>query len=238
MKRSMFVAGLLAALCWLMRAPAAPGQTAFYSAYEEVPLEAGMPILLVFFSTGCATCWDDLFEMRHFIEKNGLTAEIIGVTSERRPDVEAFVEKYAWGRPVIVDKERKLFQRHKVGLLPCKILLVDGRTVFQDDYYLDFWARREEMKRRLLDLGSPSAKPGNRSRLSEFLPPGRRVLHVPRGPGGFSSVPGRNRESLPGNPAAPTRRRARGNAPAENPPGGIVQTIFKGSPPKGPCGRE
>ncbi|HOI45070.1 MAG TPA: redoxin domain-containing protein [Candidatus Aminicenantes bacterium] len=227
MKRPLSAIGFSAVLCWLMGAPAAPVQTAFYSAYEEVPLEAGVPILLVFFSTGCATCWDDLFEMRHFIEKNGLTAEIIGVTSERRPDVEAFVEKYAWGRPVIVDKERKLFQRHRVGLLPCKVLLLDDRTVFQDDYYLDFWERREEMKRRLLALGSPSKKPDNRSRMSEFLPPGRRVLYIPRGPGGVHPFPGRGREPVTGDPPASTRRSSRGD-----PPGRIVQTIFKASLPR------
>jgi len=40
-----------------------------YSSLEEAIGNSSQPVVLIFFSLACYVCWDELFEMKEFIEK-------------------------------------------------------------------------------------------------------------------------------------------------------------------------
>ncbi len=145
--------GLVAALALL--APSAAPRPAAPPAVVEVrivpTLEAAAagaagPVLLVFFSTECATCYDDLFESRYLVEKGGFPVTVIGVSRGPEDVLRAFLEKFAWALPVVLDRRKVLFRRFGVDVVPRKALLAAGREVWRDDPYMDFSRRREELK--------------------------------------------------------------------------------------------
>jgi hypothetical protein len=115
---------------------------------EAVPPPQGM-VLLVFFSTDCASCYDDLFEARYLVEKGGWPVTVVGVFSGLRDDLRSFLEKYAWTLPVVLDRRRVLFRRFKVEAVPYKALLAGGDAVYRDDPYKDYGRRRKELQKCL-----------------------------------------------------------------------------------------
>jgi hypothetical protein len=118
---------------------------------EAVPTPRG-PILLVFFSTDCPACYDDLFEARYLIERSGWPVEVVGVFSGLRDDLRSFLEKYAWTLPVVLDRRRVLFKKFRVDAVPYKTLLVGGDAVYRDDPYKDHGRRREELQKCLRQM--------------------------------------------------------------------------------------
>lgn len=68
---------IAAALCLVLSSSVAAagvgqppdGFVRLYGELGDVPCRPGRPIVLVFFTTACPTCWDDLFEVRSFIEE-------------------------------------------------------------------------------------------------------------------------------------------------------------------------
>lgn len=121
-----------------------------YRALTDVALDPGRPLVLVFFSAACPVCFDDLFEVRYFVEKNGLEAEVVGVSRDPESVLLTFLEKYAYRRPVVRDAGKKLFRAHKVDLEPYVVILDNGRVVFKDNGLLDFKSRREEREKWLM----------------------------------------------------------------------------------------
>ena len=111
--------------------------------------------VLVFFSPDCYSCFDDLFEMKHFLDKNAWPASVVGIASGLRGDLELFIEKYDWTLPVVWDRKRRIFNRFGVRRAPFKMLLVDGDVIYQDDPYKDFAERREGIKECLRNIFSP-----------------------------------------------------------------------------------
>jgi len=129
-------------------------QTAkIYSTLEEAVPEMGKPVILVFFSTDCSLCWEDLFEMKYFVEKNNLSVEVVGITRVTKEDLVPFLEKYFFNRPVVLDSQNRLYRKFKVDLEPYKIILVKDTVIYKDDYYQPFLARREEAKKCLRRIG-------------------------------------------------------------------------------------
>jgi hypothetical protein len=120
---------------------------------EAAPPGSG-PVLLVFFSTGCHACYDDLFESRHLVDKGRWPVSVVGVASALREDLQDFLEKHAWTLPVVLDRRKELFRRYDVDVIPYKALLVGTKAVYRDDPYLDPESRREELKRCLTRLFS------------------------------------------------------------------------------------
>jgi hypothetical protein len=120
---------------------------------EAVPPPQGM-VLLVFFSTECVSCYDDLFEARYLVEKGGWPVTVVGVFSGLHSDLRSFLEKYAWTLPVVLDRRRVLFKRFKVDAVPYKALLAAGEAVYRDDPYKDFGRRRKELQKCLLRIFS------------------------------------------------------------------------------------
>ncbi len=128
---------------------------------EALPAD-GRPALVVFFSTGCPTCFDDLLEMAAFIRTNKLELPIIGVCGDPAPEIGAFVEKYSFHDPIVRDDRRRIRRRFKVDLLPYKIVLAGGKELYRDDYYLPMAERSRRAQRCLIEL-TDGSRPGSRS---------------------------------------------------------------------------
>lgn len=124
-----------------------------FSLDEALPAGSG-PALLVFFTVDCPVCYEDLIEARFLVDRGGWPVEIVGVALARRDDLQAFLEKYVWTSPVVLDRRRALFRRFKVGEVPFKVLLIGSETVYRDDPYLATEARRKELAKCLTRLFS------------------------------------------------------------------------------------
>jgi hypothetical protein len=130
------------------RVPAAsPGDAGrIFAAFEDVPLRPGLPVVLVFFSTACPACWDDLFAVRLLIEECGFDCELVGVTRDPEPEVRAFLDKYGFAGFVVRDARKRLFRAHGIELEPAAVALEAGRVVYKDDPYLEYPKRRKELR--------------------------------------------------------------------------------------------
>ena len=120
---------------------------------EAAPAGSG-PVLLVFFSTDCPVCYDDLFESRYLVDQEGFAVAVVGVFSGLREDLRVFLEKYRWGLPVVLDRRKVLFRKFKVDTVPYKALLLGTEAAYRDDPRRDLAGRREELKRCLTRLFS------------------------------------------------------------------------------------
>lgn len=127
-----------------------------YSTLDEVPRQVQKPLVLVFFSLECAVCWQELFEVKHLIEKNSTPVEFVGISAEAREELEPFLAKYGFSYPVVSDRRRRLYRRFRVRLEPVVIILEGDRLIYQDNTAEDFLLRREKVKRCLLEIKSKS----------------------------------------------------------------------------------
>lgn len=124
---------------------------------EAAPPGSG-PVLLVFFSTECPVCYDDLFESRYLVERGGWPVAVVGVSAGPRSELDRFLGKHAWTLPVVHDRRRALFKRFKVDAAPHKVLLASGgavpEAIYEDDPRLAVEDRRKELERCLTRLFS------------------------------------------------------------------------------------
>ncbi len=120
---------------------------------EAAPPGTG-PVLLVFFSIECPVCYQELFEARYLVDRGRWPVAVIGVSLALHDDLQAFLEKYAWTSPVVLDRRKALFRKFKVDAVPYKALLVGTEAVYRDDPYLGSDARREELTKCLTRLFS------------------------------------------------------------------------------------
>ncbi|MGB9764754.1 MAG: peroxiredoxin family protein [Candidatus Saccharicenans sp.] len=125
-----------------------------YSSLEEITRGSGQSVLLVFFSLSCQVCWDELFEMKEFIEKFSLPVIIIGVSADEREELQAFASRYSFPYPILQDKDKKLYRQFRVRLEPYRVVLYNQQPVYADDYRLDYQTRRDKAKQCLLNLSS------------------------------------------------------------------------------------
>lgn len=144
---------------WLLPAGTASGldqdgKARIFSSLEEAAADSGRPVLLVFFSLACHVCWDELFEMKEFIEKSNIPVGLVGVARETPEELRAFMARYSFNHPVVHDRKKELYRRFKVKLEPYRVVLDDNRVIYEDDYDLDFIARRERAKQCLLAVAS------------------------------------------------------------------------------------
>jgi thiol-disulfide isomerase/thioredoxin len=122
----------------------------------------GRPALVVFFSTGCPTCFDDLLEMARFVRRNKLELPIVGVCGDSESDIEEFVEKYSVHGAIVRDERGRIRRKFKVDLLPYKIVLAGEKVLYRDDYYLPLGERSRRAQRCLIELTAGS-RSGSRS---------------------------------------------------------------------------
>lgn len=126
---------------------------AIYSSLEEIAGYGERPLVLVFISLTCHVCWEELFEMKDFIEKMALPVHLVGVSAESRERLESFVRRYSFSYPVIEDRNKTLFRRFRVRLEPFVVILDSRGEIFHlDDPVLDFEVRRELNKKKILEL--------------------------------------------------------------------------------------
>lgn len=126
-----------------------------HSLDEALPAN-GRPVLLVFFSTGCTPCFDDLLEMALFVRRQGLDLVVVGVTGETEAEIDEFVEKHSLTCPIVRDERGRIRRRFKVDLFPYKIVLAGGTEVYRDDYYLPLDERLRRAQRCLIELAAGS----------------------------------------------------------------------------------
>jgi hypothetical protein len=115
---------------------------------EAVPVP-GTPILLVFFATGCPSCYDDLFEARLLVERGGWPVTVTGVYAGPEEELRSFLVKYGWTRPAVLDRRKILFRKHRVEAVPFKVLLLEGRTAYRDDPRRAYNERMEALRKCL-----------------------------------------------------------------------------------------
>lgn len=116
-----------------------------YPNLESLDDSSGLPILLIFFSITCFSCFDELFEMKFFIEENDLNIMLIGVTCELETELETFLNKYSFHYPVVNDSKMKIHRRFK-AYAPFLIVLQDNQVLYQDDSHEDIVLRSEKAK--------------------------------------------------------------------------------------------
>ncbi len=117
---------------------------------EEAVPPGGRTALLVFFSTGCAICYDDLFESRLLVERNGWPVAVVGVHLGPYEELKEFLDKYRWDLPVVLDRRKLLFRRYRVTAVPDTVLLLTGGEIaHRSDPYHDHGRRREALRMSL-----------------------------------------------------------------------------------------
>ena len=132
-----------------------------HSLDEALPAN-GRPVLLVFFSTGCTLCFDDLLEMTLFVRRHGLDLAVVGVSGDTEAEIDKFIEKHSLSCLVVRDERWRIRRRFRVDLLPFKLVLAGGKEVYRDDDYLPLGERSRRAQRCLIELaaglrsGSPS----------------------------------------------------------------------------------
>jgi hypothetical protein len=135
-------------------------RSVLHSLDEALPAD-GRPALLVFFSTGCTPCFDDLLEMTMFVRRHGLDPAVVGISSDTEAEIDKFIEKHSLTCPVVRDERGRIRRRFKVDLIPFKIIQAGGTEVYRDDYYLALDERLRRAQRCLIELaaGSRSGSP-------------------------------------------------------------------------------
>jgi peroxiredoxin len=116
-----------------------------FAKLEEAPLDLQRPMLIVFFSTDCHVCSDDLFEMKYVVESNDFPVQVVGVSSEKLEYLKYFLEKYSFPYPVISDRRREIYRRFQVSSEPYKLLLLNGKVLYKDDVLKDSQKQKEEI---------------------------------------------------------------------------------------------
>lgn len=128
-------------------------KTNIHLSLEDIPGYREHPIILVFISLSCHICWEELFEMKDFIERMSLPVNLVGVSAESRERLENFVRRYSFSYPIIEDRNKALYRRFRVRLEPYVVVLDSKGDVFhQDDLLLNFEARRELNKKKIVEL--------------------------------------------------------------------------------------
>jgi len=120
---------------------------------EEALRADGRPCLLVFFSTDCEVCFDDLLEMNYFVDRNALAVRVIGISGDTAADIAKFAAKHSLKCPLIRDERGRIRRRFRVDDVPYKVVFDGGRERYRDDVYQGFDERRRRAEACLLAIG-------------------------------------------------------------------------------------
>ena len=156
-KRLLPVVLLTAGLMCFSEEAARPqdGTVKIFRSLEEAVPQLERPLLLIFFSLDCPVCWEELFEMRIFLENNSIPVDLVGICREAEEELRPFLSKFAFFYPVVSDRRKALFRKFRVRLEPFRVILApDLSILYEDDMGQDFYLRRDEVKRWLLLIAS------------------------------------------------------------------------------------
>lgn len=135
-------------------APGGGQKSRVYFSLAEAVGNPNRPVLLLFFSLDCHICWEDLIEMKYFIEKNSIPIEFVGISKDGPDELGEFLEKYSFFYPVVCDRRNDLFRRFKVKLEPFLLIIRRDVILYEDNACEDFFTRRERVRRWLLEMAS------------------------------------------------------------------------------------
>jgi len=127
------------------------------SSFDEAVQNKSGPYLLVFFSTSCQVCWEDLIKMKYFLHKQSIDIKLIGVSRDLKEDLVKFAEMYSIDCPVISDRRGELYKKYQVDLEPFKLIIAHSRVFYRDSYYKDLQKREENIKKMLMRFKSKCA---------------------------------------------------------------------------------
>jgi len=123
--------------------------------FEEAIPDPKQPVLLVFFSTVCPTCWNELFEAKYLIESNGFPVQLVGVSVEKPEYLKPFLEKYSFPYPVISDRHREVYRRFNVQHDTYKILLQGNKVLYREDVLQDTKTQRKMLEQCIFKVLLP-----------------------------------------------------------------------------------
>lgn len=124
-----------------------------FHSLEEAHPDKEMPVLLIFFSTRCHVCWEDLFEMKYFLESNNLKIGLVAVSYDREDELIRFMKKYSFYYPVICDLNKKIYRRFGVQDEPFWIISVGDKVLYRYNYFMTNEQRKAELKKCLTKIG-------------------------------------------------------------------------------------
>ncbi len=128
-------------------------QGGIFNSLEEIAGYGQRPLVLVFISLTCHICWEELFEMKDFVDRLALPVTLVGVSVENREQLTQFVRRYSFNYPIIEDRNKTLFRRFRVRLEPFVVVLdANGQVFHLDDQSRDFETRRDLNKKKILEL--------------------------------------------------------------------------------------
>lgn len=130
------------------------GQKPIFTSLEEAVAGSSKPQLLIFFSLACHVCWEELFEMKEFIETYTIPVGIVGIAHEPPAELASFAARYSFPYPIVHDGTRQLFRQFRVKLEPFRVILEKGTILYRDDLDVDYFERRDRVKRCLLEIAS------------------------------------------------------------------------------------
>ena len=125
-----------------------------FATLAEAAPRPNRPVMLVFFSLKCHVCWEELFEMKHFILANDISVDLIGVSCDPVEELRPFLNKYAFTSPVVSDRAKAVYRRFRVRLEPFRVILDGDRVIHIDNTAEDFFVRRDRAKQCLLEIAS------------------------------------------------------------------------------------
>jgi hypothetical protein len=137
---------------WAVSISGGQGLPAIALSLEEAFPADGRPCLLVFFSTDCEVCFDDLLEMNYFVDQKGLAVRVIGISGDTAADIEKFAAKHSLKCPLVRDDRGRIRRRFRVDDVPFKIVLEGGAERYRDDVYRGFDERRRRAEECLLAI--------------------------------------------------------------------------------------
>jgi len=143
-------AGLV--LVWPVSVSGGQNLPAIAVSLEEALPADGRPCLLVFFSTDCEVCFDDLLEMNYFVSRHELDVRVIGISGDTASDLERFAAKHSLECPLVRDDRGRIRRRFRVDEVPFKIVLEGGAERYRDDVYRGFDERRRRAEECLLAI--------------------------------------------------------------------------------------
>lgn len=132
-----------------------PGPRIVSSLNEAVP-DPQRAMVLVFFSIECPACWEELFEVRWLVSNYSIPIDLVGVTRDRREELEPFLGKFGFQEPVVSDRQRELYRRFRVAGEPFVVILADGAVLYRDHPADGPEERREKTKKCLLEIRDKS----------------------------------------------------------------------------------
>ncbi len=119
---------------------------------EEVALNPGEPVLLVFFNVSCHVCWEELFIWRDFILTREIQVALVGVTRDPEEAVALFLRRYPVSIPVVIDRRGHLFRQHRVLMEPFLLLVKGEKIIYKDNLMEPLEKRREKLEQCLLGV--------------------------------------------------------------------------------------